>query len=335
MADGNEKAAKYLFFDTESCSEAWRGGLCSFGYVLTDGEFNVLEKEDILINPKPKKFDNRVKRRVPLAYSESEFRAAPTFPQLYERIKGLVTENIVVGFSAVNDVMFLYGATKAYRLPPLNFEFYDAQIMFGVFKNENRLRSLKAAADEFGFEFRQHCSLDDAEATMAVVKGIAAAEKLDFEELARRYELRRGTVKNGLMLAPDTLRLTGEEMLPKNRRAVRNIFIRKHNSQIRSKVRVCFDERIEESDEFYAALAELNRRGWRYGTTGDCNMLVYCDTEGKNYRSVCGRADRGKIKLVSKEEFGELPSVSVDERKFLQDYLRRRKQREMDIRARK
>ena len=39
---------QYLFFDIEASEGR---SMCSFGYVLTDSSFNVIAKEDILINP--------------------------------------------------------------------------------------------------------------------------------------------------------------------------------------------------------------------------------------------------------------------------------------------
>ena len=43
---------KYLFFDIE-CSVVSKKAakICAFGYCLTDEQFHILEKEDILINP--------------------------------------------------------------------------------------------------------------------------------------------------------------------------------------------------------------------------------------------------------------------------------------------
>ena len=43
---------KYLFFDIE-CAGVFKNvaKICAFGYCLTDEKFNILEKEDILINP--------------------------------------------------------------------------------------------------------------------------------------------------------------------------------------------------------------------------------------------------------------------------------------------
>ena len=45
----------YLFFDIECANcDGGNGKICSFGYVLTDTDFNVLEYKDLLIDPKAK-----------------------------------------------------------------------------------------------------------------------------------------------------------------------------------------------------------------------------------------------------------------------------------------
>ena len=43
---------KYLFFDIE-CASVFKNTakICAFGYCLTDEDFHILEKEDILVNP--------------------------------------------------------------------------------------------------------------------------------------------------------------------------------------------------------------------------------------------------------------------------------------------
>ena len=43
----------YIFFDIE-CANCQNGQakICSFGYVITDESFTVLEKEDWIVNPK-------------------------------------------------------------------------------------------------------------------------------------------------------------------------------------------------------------------------------------------------------------------------------------------
>ena len=44
---------KLVFFDIE-CAGVHKtyAKICAFGYVVCDGQFNILEKEDILINPR-------------------------------------------------------------------------------------------------------------------------------------------------------------------------------------------------------------------------------------------------------------------------------------------
>ena len=50
---------KYLCFDIESCDGGRGGSLCSFGYCIADGNFNIIESDDILVNPK-KAFNKRL-----------------------------------------------------------------------------------------------------------------------------------------------------------------------------------------------------------------------------------------------------------------------------------
>lgn len=52
----------FLFFDIECavCNQEKR--ICSFGYVLTDCNLNIIKKEDILINPV--KFDDKILQEV-------------------------------------------------------------------------------------------------------------------------------------------------------------------------------------------------------------------------------------------------------------------------------
>ncbi|HAH62995.1 MAG TPA: hypothetical protein DCL73_12970, partial [Treponema sp.] len=84
----------YLFFDIE-CANCFNGEgkMCSFGYVLTDGSFTVLDSQDIVMNPQAE-FDWYLfspKNRCPLAYSKEYFRSQRTFENWYKPIKELLT----------------------------------------------------------------------------------------------------------------------------------------------------------------------------------------------------------------------------------------------------
>ena len=80
---------RYLFFDIECCNGR---DICEFGYVITDENFNILEKDDIIINPE-NKFNLTGRpggRNISLFYSKDVYYKAKTFPHYYDRIKKLI-----------------------------------------------------------------------------------------------------------------------------------------------------------------------------------------------------------------------------------------------------
>ena len=113
---------KYLFFDIECCDGIH---ICEFGYVITDEQFKVLDKECILINAEvPFKLEVRKDGRdLYLTHSEEEYRASPIFTAYYDKIKQLIEEKEqkIVGFSMNDDAKFLNTACKRYDLPPIQY----------------------------------------------------------------------------------------------------------------------------------------------------------------------------------------------------------------------
>ena len=104
----------YVFFDIEcaNCIEG-QAKICSFGYVVTDEQFDVIEREDLIVNPKaPFLLSGRKNRPfIQLAYSKAEFKKAPTFPYVYdnesisdniERLRGY-SEDIIPVLDNEND----------------------------------------------------------------------------------------------------------------------------------------------------------------------------------------------------------------------------------------
>ena len=128
---------RYLFFDIE-CSEG--KSMCSFGYVLTDEKFRILEKDDILMNPEAifhtgawGKKNREAYPGIEMAYPKEVFLKSPTFPALYEKIKSLIEykDQTVIGFSHKNDTVFLDNACKRYNLPSIDYDFVDVQTKIG------------------------------------------------------------------------------------------------------------------------------------------------------------------------------------------------------------
>lgn len=200
---------KYLFFDIE-CSDGKH--ICSFGYVLTDCNFVVLEKKDILINPeaifhtgawsKAKREKSERDRGITLAYPKEEFLASPKFTEFYETIKGLLTDKDtkVIGFACDNDARFIMWATERYKLDFICYTLYDMQRAFREYKELTCQPALEKALEEFGLDVSGHVahrSDEDAEVTMLIAKGLTERLGITLEELVEKYPSCQGLVEDG------------------------------------------------------------------------------------------------------------------------------------------
>lgn len=194
----------YLFLDIE-CSEG--RSICSFGYVLTDALFNVIEKKDILINPQSyfhtgpwKQKEDNADEGISLAYPVSEFRAQKSFPNFYDIIKKLVTANgrKVVGFSIGNDARFLNYACCRYHMPCFNFGYIDVQrICQELFDEKNQIALEKMIAEyEVDIEgLTPHKSSDDAHITMLVTEAICKRAGKTLEQMVESHPHSIGEAK--------------------------------------------------------------------------------------------------------------------------------------------
>lgn len=165
---------KYLFFDTESANCRSNGNIFSFGYLLTDEQFNVISpQEDIVINPRTR-FDVYVKKHI-LAYKSAQIKTAPDFAAVYPRLREIMTaENVVcVGYGVENDLKFLNGDCERYGLEKIPATFYDVQTLIRQAEN----RAFRKLALEYAFytgEADDHAHRSDADAyfTMRVAQEI-------------------------------------------------------------------------------------------------------------------------------------------------------------------
>ncbi len=201
---------KYLFFDIEcACVYKNVAKMCAFGYVLTDEKFNVLEREDILLNPRGKFHltDRKGREGLVLPYEYEDFKKYPTFPAEYPRIKALLEEKdcIVLGHATVNDVNYLNLETKRYKLPSFRFFYHDTQFFYmNAQKNFTRQYGLQAMAEELGVEFTPHRAVDDAYATMRVCRRLCEREGTDVTGLAEKYRIRAGRINGYRIQTPSS-----------------------------------------------------------------------------------------------------------------------------------
>lgn len=193
---------KYLFFDIE-CADGGFTTICSFGYVIADENFKILRREDIVINPQGRFFlTGRAGRPdVQLAYPIETFKRAPSFDRFYNKIKALVEnkEYFVVGHSIGDDVTYLNKACARYNLEPFCFEYFDTQRMYRELTGDKKSISLENAIATFDIKekFRYHQSVEDARATMLLLKVLLEKANMSFEDYRTSTDRCTGKTEDG------------------------------------------------------------------------------------------------------------------------------------------
>lgn len=184
---------KYLFFDIEAAN-SYKGGskICSFGYVLTDSNFIILEKDDIFINPKGKfKLTGRPNQKdFYLKYSEDFFRQQPNFQIQYPKIERLLSlsDCMIIGYAVLNDAKMLREETNFWDIELINFICYDAQKIFSDYSNINQRVSLELVNELLETKHSQekeHDSLSDALLTMEITKAMCVELQISLDELIK------------------------------------------------------------------------------------------------------------------------------------------------------
>ncbi len=173
--------------------------MCAFGYVVTDESFCVLEREDILINPRGKFHltDRKGNEGLVLPYEYEDFKQYPCFDKAYPRIRSLLEADdvVVLGHATLNDVNYLNLETKRYKLPSFKFEFHDTQFFWQNAQGDfTRQVGLGVMAEALGVEFTPHRAVDDAYATMRVCEALCRREGVNVEELIARFRIRGGRI---------------------------------------------------------------------------------------------------------------------------------------------
>lgn len=193
---------RYLFFDIEcACVFKTIAKICAFGYVLTDETFSILERRDILLNPKGNFHltDRKGEKGLVLPYAYGEFSQHVTFDRVYPDLKKLLEaeDTLVVGHSTMNDVKYLNLETKRFHLPSFRFSFADTQMLYmtriGQYDHQFGLESI---THDLGVAFTPHRAVDDAYATMRIAEALCKEENCDFASLLERLQIRLGRIEN-------------------------------------------------------------------------------------------------------------------------------------------
>ena len=184
----------FLFFDCE-CANIFDGvgKICSLGYVLTDDEFNIIEAEDVVMNPETE-FDWYLfssKNSCQLAYSKDYFRSKPNFEYYYKRLKKLFTNGncFVAGFAVGNDVGYVNSACERYYKEFINYRAFDVALLCEkIFNSKKKLFEWAKFLNCDITDLESHKSVDDAMTTMLVFKKICEKESLSPEQIMKNYK---------------------------------------------------------------------------------------------------------------------------------------------------
>ncbi len=311
---------KYLFFDIE-CSVVSKNfaKICAFGYCLTDEQFHILEKEDILINPQGgfHLTDRKGTQGLVLPYEYSSFKKHPTFTQVADKIYGLLQDKdtLVLGHATQNDVKYLNLETLRFKLPSFSFAFADTQFLYmnrvGVFSRQFGLGSI---AEELGVEFTAHRAVDDAYATMKVAEAMCRTEGLSLTELIEKYEITLGSIENHEITpthsVPCARYKAEQEKRKEEREKLKTEFYRFADREKRRRAKdgklknkaVCFSHPLEIELPLSKRLLTkvFEQGGWFTSHAETCDMYVCFEDEGgPRLKS----AIDGKSRIFTPEEF--------------------------------
>lgn len=128
---------QYLFFDLEYATS--KGGnikICEFGFVITDENFNILKRDNFIINPNIIKedWDFNVVKNI-LTRKIFEYEESPTFDEYYYEISNLIeSSDYIFGHTLNSDANALNCDCLRYELPSIDFKFYDIKEFYKQYR---------------------------------------------------------------------------------------------------------------------------------------------------------------------------------------------------------
>lgn len=226
---------KYLFFDIE-CANCFdgTGKICEFGYIVTDQQFNEMDRGIFIINPRSR-FDRYVVKKM-LAYKIEAYNASPDYVHYFNEIKKLFTDNemLIFGHTTDSDMKYLNDEAKRYNLPFFSCDFYDVKYMYNTYTGKSKSSyGVSKICDELGIQRPDHAhrSFDDAYATMEIVKEICARMNISVCQLIDISEDCKGETCEGIIktVVGEKARVRKEELEKLYGANIKNNFIRGEN----------------------------------------------------------------------------------------------------------
>ncbi len=176
---------EYLFFDLEFADG--KDKICEFGYVITDENFEILERYNFIINPNISNDDwdlmvlNEILTKPKMVYETSY-----NFFDCYPDISDIFNEvDMVFGHTTYSDVNGLNEELKRYGLEPINFKFYDIHEIYKSHYDSTKNTSLSEMVEKFNIycSDKFHDAEIDSVNTMNVLKHMCSDKLLTVEQI--------------------------------------------------------------------------------------------------------------------------------------------------------
>jgi len=302
---------QFVFFDCE-CANTFDGvgKICSFGYVITDDELNILESEDVVMNPECD-FDWYLftgKGGCKLAYSKDFFRSKPNFGAYYKDIKKLLTtgNRYIAGFAVGNDVSFLNSACERYEQNYIQIHALDFMPVLEQHYGEHK--KLAEWAEFFGVnvaKYQSHKSVDDAIMTMLCMKKFCMEQGITAEELMNQHK--DAFVSSEQMLIAAEERAYRKEITEKIKRLYNKKNPKPHHKSLLDEHFEFDGHLLKEVDEAFELVKEIYDCGGvtHEHCTGSGTVVFYCDSEDEIPAGAKEKIKKRGLKYITVEELRE------------------------------
>ena len=287
----------YLFFDIESIDNKHET-ICSFGYILTDKNFSILEKDDILMNPNlisDEDYDYWAIKKI-IKYDLEDIKSRPLFSAYYDKIKNLLTNqnNRILGFAIENEIKYINCECNRYGYPLIfnnELKYYDIQRFYKAFKKEKEVSSLKKLVQHYNIDvskYSEHNGEDDSIMSMLIAKEICNELNISIEDFINQYE----TIIS----------------LDKSQKTIFKELLEKYPTR-EEKICICFSDSIlKDNFETKLTLAKLVLdNNFNYtDRVADANIFVAGEKIGRRDKSFTYVSKEKTIKMITFEEFNNL-----------------------------
>ena len=189
-----------------------------------------------MINPRDK-FDWYVVKNL-LTYDVNMYKQSLDYKHYFKIIEPLFTDKdiMIFGHTVDRDIKYLNDEAKRYGLPFFDCKFYDAKYMYNTFAGTHDESGVSKICTELGVALpaHEHRSVDDAYATMLIVKEICNRMNVDVHALIEQCEDCRGETKDGEIktVVMERARQRREELEKLYGAPIQNNFIKGDNKTV-------------------------------------------------------------------------------------------------------